>query len=316
MKTKEQLELRVLVKTREDFQSMRKRIDNRIGRKADGTDQDIDRRGLDLIDKAIAIDSANAAREQEKFIEKELKKKLKGFPIYTEWLSKQKGIGHNIAAWILSEFDIEEGSTVSKLWQYAGLNPGKIRGKIQIRKNEYKKDMGQIVRETERTIKGKKVKEYIVLTNEMIRGDRPTKGFVLPYNKRLKAVLMGVLPPLLLTKNNPYRVNFYDPYKHRLENSEARICSPVMPKTVNIVGKGLTKINTARRDDGKKWNDVSKGHRDFAAKRYMIKMFLIDLYVSWRTIEGLSVREPYKEEYLKAHSSRVYKRAVTMKKPV
>lgn len=46
------------------------------------------------------------------------------------------------------------------------------------------------------------------------------------------------------------------------------------------------------------WKDVTPGHRDKAAKRYMIKMFIKDLYVIWRTIEGLPVREPYQVEYL------------------
>jgi hypothetical protein len=30
----------------------------------------------------------------------------------------------------------------------------------------------------------------------------------------------------------------------------------------------------------------------------MLKMFLKDLYVAWRKIEGLEVREPYAAEYL------------------
>jgi hypothetical protein len=35
----------------------------------------------------------------------------------------------------------------------------------------------------------------------------------------------------------------------------------------------------------------------------MIKMFVKDLYVAWRTIEGLEVRKPYQEEYLgKVHN--------------
>ena len=42
----------------------------------------------------------------------------------------------------------------------------------------------------------------------------------------------------------------------------------------------------------------SDGHRKNAAIRYMVKMFLLDLYKEWRTLEGLPVREPYAEEYL------------------
>ena len=46
------------------------------------------------------------------------------------------------------------------------------------------------------------------------------------------------------------------------------------------------------------WKDVSKGHRDRAALRYMMKRFICDLYAVWREMEGLSVRPPYEEEYL------------------
>jgi len=30
----------------------------------------------------------------------------------------------------------------------------------------------------------------------------------------------------------------------------------------------------------------------------MVKMFLKDLYVAWRELEGLEIRRPYEEEYL------------------
>ena len=35
-----------------------------------------------------------------------------------------------------------------------------------------------------------------------------------------------------------------------------------------------------------------------AARRFMIKHFIQDLYANWRKIQGLSVRKPYEEEYL------------------
>ena len=34
------------------------------------------------------------------------------------------------------------------------------------------------------------------------------------------------------------------------------------------------------------------------SNRYMVKWFLIDLYVNWRAIEGLTSREPYQDEKL------------------
>ena len=59
----------------------------------------------------------------------------------------------------------------------------------------------------------------------------------------------------------PYR-EMYDNYKNRLENMPAH-------------------------------EDKSKGHRHAMALRYIIKRFLVDLYIHWRTLEGLTVAEEY-----------------------
>jgi len=49
----------------------------------------------------------------------------------------------------------------------------------------------------------------------------------------------------------------------------------------------------------------SQAHRHNAAKRYMVKMFLLELHKRWRKLEGLEVRPPYAEEKLgiKHHES-------------
>jgi hypothetical protein len=86
------------------------------------------------------------------------------------------------------------------------------------------------------------------------------------FNPFLKTKLVGVLADIFIKLGGPYRV-IYDNYKHRLENHEI-------------------------------WKERSKGHRHNAAKRYMIKMFLADLYKEWRTLEGLPVYDPYQEAKL------------------
>jgi hypothetical protein len=282
MKTKDQSALRMYVRAREDFQSMRKRMDNRIGRKADGKSQKIqDERSFSLEDVENFNEVSKQANLQEKAVEKMLKKILKRFPIWNEWLKDIKGVGEVSGGWLLGEFDIHEATAVSKMWQYAGLNPGLVKGKKRISKKLYKPEMGIIISEMKNIKSGET--DYIIQTNEMIRGDKATEGFVLPYNKNLKTFLLGVLATQgFIMQKNSYALEFYYPYKARLEREDS---------IVENKGK-------ARKDDGKSWKDVSLAHRDNAAKRYMIKMFLKDLYVAWRTIEGLSVRVPYEEEYL------------------
>jgi hypothetical protein len=93
---------------------------------------------------------------------------------------------------------------------------------------------------------------------------KPTKGQKLPFNRWLKTKMVGVAATNLLRSGSPYR-KFYDDYKHR----------------ITCAGRG-----------------VSDGHRHRMALRYMIKMFLLDVWREWRAAEGLDVRAPYQEEYL------------------
>ena len=105
--------------------------------------------------------------------------------------------------------------------------------------------------------------------------DRKEKGKKCPYNQFLRAKLCGVLGSSFLKCNSPYR-SFYDDMKHRLASKDWGTDSknPTDPKRPKA------------------------GHQHKAATRYMVKMFLKDLYVAWRTVEGLTVREPYQDEYL------------------
>ena len=258
--------IRMLVRAREDFQSMRKRMDNRIARKADGTSQKVENMTERLIapaDVATFAGVADAAKRQEGEIEKQMKKVLKRFPIYTEWIEKQKGVGPISAGWILAEIDIEKATTVSKIWQFCGLNPGLIPGK--------------------KRVENKDGSFSLVPTGKMIRGDRLTPGHVAPFNKRLRTALAGVMASGFIKSQNDYCLRYYYPYKARLEQEV---------NTVEEIRKAGSKAEDVA------WKDAKKAHRDRAAQRYMLKMFLRDLYVAWREIEGLPVRPPYQEEYL------------------
>jgi len=248
--------LKLLIRTRNDLQAIRIGSENRLGRKADGSAQSIDERILSEDTYNYFNAFSDYIKDEESKIEKMLKKELKKHRIYNEFLADVKGVGTVVAAWILSEFDIHKATTVSKLWQFSGLNPGLVIGKKRVEQGD----------------------TYMyVPTDTLVRGDKQTAGFVRPYNSKLRSVLIGILASGFIKAKSPYALNYYYPYKERLLNEESI-------------------IEGGKKDE--KWSEVSLGHRDNAAKRYMIKMFLKDLYVAWRTIEGLSVRPPYKEEYL------------------
>ena len=89
------------------------------------------------------------------------------------------------------------------------------------------------------------------------------------FNPFLKTKLVGVLGSSFIKQSAAkcqYR-KIYDDYKHRLENSPAHA-------------------------------DKSKGHRHNMAVRYAVKRFLADLYVAWRTLEGLPVANEYSVDKL------------------
>jgi len=58
--------------------------------------------------------------------------------------------------------------------------------------------------------------------------------------------------------------------------------------------------NLKNRYDSSDWGK-NKAHRDAAAKRGMMKLFLQDLWVKWRTLEGFPVVPPYSEAVLGRH---------------
>ena len=89
------------------------------------------------------------------------------------------------------------------------------------------------------------------------------------FNPFLKTKLVGVLGSSFI-KQSPDKCKYrkvYDDYKHRIENMDAH-------------------------------KEKTKGHRHNMAVRYMIKIFLIDLYNEWRALEGLPVAPTYTEAKL------------------
>lgn len=106
--------------------------------------------------------------------------------------------------------------------------------------------------------------EHLVTRSYTDKDGKPAERQGITFNPWLKTKLIGVIGPCLLkARNEKYSKVYYD-YRARLEHHEI-------------------------------YKDHSKGHRHNMAMRYMVKMFLLDLYVAWRTIEGLPVSTSYHE---------------------
>jgi hypothetical protein len=227
--------LEILVRSYYDYQNERIALDGRLGRKKNG---DIKAGIPDRDDEMLLylMSRRDEVYAFEKEIEKSIKAKVHTYPLWDEFLLYVKGCGEIMAAVLLTQIDICKAVSVSNLWSFAGLAPGK---------------------------------------------DRKVKGQKCTYNQFLKSKLLGVLGSGFLKSKSPY-ADFYYNMKNRLESE----------------GWGVACKNPSDKKRPK------AGHQHMAANRYMVKMFLKDLYVAWRTIEGLEVREPYQEEYLgKRHIS-------------
>ena len=148
---------------------------------------------------------------------------------------------------------------------------GVIMSEIDIHKSEYASSIWKYAGlDVAADGKGRsRRKEHLVETEYVDKDGKAKKKMGISFNPFLKTKLVGVLGSSFLragVKDNPYRA-VYDGYKSRLENNP---------------------------DHAEK----SKGHRHNMAIRYMVKIFIIDLYKMWRTVEGLEVRPPYHEAKL------------------
>jgi hypothetical protein len=95
----------------------------------------------------------------------------------------------------------------------------------------------------------------------------------LTYNPKIKTVLLGVLSDTLIKSNPHYRKIYWD-YKNRI-------------------------INDPRRKDRDGKHLLPDGRITKMATRYMIKMFVLNLWVAWKYIENLPIlRAPYHMEKL------------------
>lgn len=288
-----------------DLQELRMQAGNRSARKTKDTT-------LDDEDKAFLADTKKRLSELERCALKEVTRLLKYQPIW-DYLQEIRGVGPTIAGVLISEIDIRRCNTVSQLWAYCGLAVGPDGKATRKRKGEKLSYNPWL-----------KTKVVKVLGDSFIKScawdadvgyctaaaARDEVGEVITYTdeegKVRKKMTRVPLPEGIV----PYR-KFYDARKTRQENTRVDTCMACDGKHTVIridreedtapgVKKPRMNIPCPNCEGGTKkpmWG-ASKEHRHKDAVRYMVKMFLLDLWVAWRKLEGLDVRVPYAEEYL------------------
>ncbi len=241
--------------------------------------------------------------EQDAF--KEVKRLLTQHPI-SEWLLSQKGCGPTMTGVIISHVDIHKVEMASQLNAWCGLAVGMCKGKGLIKGPSGEDGAGTPVK-----------CPGCDGAMQVMESDRRRKGEKTRYNPWLKSKIIAVLGGSFIKANSPWRKH-YDDYKLRKKNqlvAKCMLCNGsgkyvskpkpgAPPPAIGeldaegiVVKAGGICSNCDGRGGQCSWGK-SDAHRHAAAVRYMCKMFLQELYVQWRTIEKLSVRKPYAEEYL------------------
>jgi hypothetical protein len=214
-----------------------------------------------LVSSYIALESQEAKQFRD------LTGTLEEIPIYRNYLVNVTGIGPAMAGVLVAYFDPKRARHVSSFWKYAGLDVAAGSGRS--RREEH-------LVEREYTDRNGETKTRLGVT----------------YNPFLKTKLMGVLGPSFLRSGSEWR-NFYDDYKNRILSDPARI---------KITVNEWKKLHKANKADAGGAVDLKNywtpGRIHTASTRYMVKMFLQELWVNWRKFEGLPVTLPYREAKL------------------
>jgi hypothetical protein len=209
----------------------------------------------------VLVDQYVAIEAQEAKQFRQLVGTLNLIPIYQKYLEQQVGIGPAMAAVLISYLDPAKARHVSSFWKYAGLDvahDGAGRSRH---------------------------KQHLVERQYTDKAGKEATRMGITYEPFLKTKLMGVLGPSFLRSGSPWR-EVYDGYKHRLESDPAR------EKATTAEWK---KRNNAGDDVSRLW---TPGRIHQASVRYMVKMFLADLWARWRELEGLPVTPTYAEAKL------------------
>lgn len=311
-----------------DLQKLRIQTGNRNTKQAELA-------ALEEEDRQFMDTTSQTLESLEKEALREVKRLLKGAPIWEQWLKKQKGVAETLGGLFLAEIFIEHCHTVSQLWTWCGL--ATLRACVEcdtvvderpIKVFECKCGYTTAKKPGEKlSIYCPKCDEKMEMTKKLYEeipsscpkcgsqefkhiSDRMIRGQQCDYNPWLKSKIISVLGGCLLKSNSPWR-KFYDDYKTRKTNQRVPVC-------MQCKGSGTTKREEKLKQSKQKvknpkkkvkcWNCEGTGgpapwgksdkHRHAAAQRYMVKQFMSELWVQWRTLEGLPVRKPYAEEYL------------------
>lgn len=259
--------MRAIVEIYYDFQKQRIATFNNV-------QMNCERNGIteeDLEKKYQVTPLINEAKKFELLIKKRLDVEVKKYKIYDEYLQNIQGIGSIISAGLIANIgDISKFNTISKLWVYSGLGFNKFCPEcdhptyVEV---EYE-DKEKNIKKTKRLKPFEKCPKCGTKTIPIIQ--KRTKGYQGNWNVRLKVLAWKIGESFV--KQKAQKSGYRRMYEKFRENDTS-----FHPEKEKINGKT-------------KYND---GHMYNRAVRKTAKLFLSHLWMTWRKMEGLDVREPY-----------------------
>lgn len=251
------VELRRLVDTLYDIQEARKRVENRM-------------RNMPLMD---IFDDLQPIEDR---ITKLIESKLKLIPIWTEFISKVKGVGPRLAGYVIGKTTVrfipvsEEDLTDYSPFQQS-----------LAQKTKDSKYMIPTKRGIEAFSTISKYWAFWGLAVKDGEAQRRKKGEKSSYNPMNLSTAWKIGKQFVM-QGARYRAE-YDKYKTRI--TAQRTPSEKCPQY------GVNRSCKTRIDQGKK--PSCKGHIHNMSQRYAAKEFYKDLWIAWRILEDLPVSEAY-----------------------
>jgi len=178
-----------------------------------------------------------------------------------------KGVGPSFAAQFWAQVDITRAVGVRALYRYAGHG-------VKHRWEDGDAECPTCAAAQDEDINERQPKCASCNARWVGRAEKPVAGQTLAYNNKLKTIV--------------YKIG-----DSMIESSGKRA------ETDNRLYADLYYEKRADYED-RDWGK-SKLHRHLAARRYMQKIWMQHLWVTWRTLEGLSVSDPWPIQKLVEH---------------
>jgi len=223
--------------------------------------------------------------EKLKSAEDEIKKEMARFnqtvPIFNHFLDNVKGIGPIISAGLIASIGtespnygkgIERFATISKLWAYAGQHTVKVSSDDGKKWFPSEHDAREFHR--------KHVQWYVEKSVKKLDIEKEI-------TKRLKYSCWGdIETDTVIAKRKAGQTANWNAFLKTL-------CWKIGESFIKAGGYYRGVYDEARARDEIQNPDLTKAHYFARAKRKAVKRFLSDLWLSWREMEGLPVRDPY-----------------------